>query len=426
MLVGLSGYLAGYNGSFEFKSGETYPDDVNYTFMRIFNALFGAVTIPLAYYTARELNFKRPAVWLVTLMVLCENSYATISRFILLDSMLLCFTFTTVLCWSRFHRLQHKSFSVEWIIWLFLTGLSIGCVCSVKWVGLFATALVGLYTAEDLWNKFGDLKMPKIELASHVVARVFGLIVIPAIVYMFSFYVHFLILENSGPGDAQMSSLFQANLRGTEVGKDSPLEIAMGSRVTIKNMGYGGGLLHSHVQTFPEGSGQQQVTCYHHKDANNDWFFYPNRSQPQYDPEAPLSFIADKQVVRLIHAQTGRNLHSHAVAAPMTKADWEVSCYGNTTVGDEKDHWRVEVVSDAASSDRSRIRTLTTAFRLKHVELGCYLRAGTVNLPQWGFKQIETTCVKKPNPRDVYTHWNVESHVNDRRKSNAIFVPYLA
>ena len=31
-------------------------------------------------YTARELRLARPAVWLVTLMVLCENSYTTISR----------------------------------------------------------------------------------------------------------------------------------------------------------------------------------------------------------------------------------------------------------------------------------------------------------------------------------------------------------
>lgn len=86
-------------------------------------------------------------------------------------------------------------------------------------------------------------------LAKHLVARVVGLIVIPILVYMFSFYLHFLVLANSGPGDAQMSSLFQANLQGTEVGRDSPLELAIGSRVTLKNMGYGGGLLHSHVQT---------------------------------------------------------------------------------------------------------------------------------------------------------------------------------
>ncbi|KFY39748.1 hypothetical protein V494_03866 [Pseudogymnoascus sp. VKM F-4513 (FW-928)] len=415
MLVGLSGYLAGYNGSFEFKSGERYPEELNYTFMRAFNAFFGAVCIPLAYYTARELNFKRPAVWFVTLMVLCENSYTTISRFILLDSMLLCFTFTTVLCWARFHRLQDQSFSPEWFAWLGLTGLSIGCVCSVKWVGLFGTALVGLYTIEDLWNKFGNYKMPKVEFAAHVGTRVVGLIVIPFIIYMLSFAAHFIILENSGPGDAQMSSLFQANLRGTEVGKGSPLEVAYGSRATIKNMGYGGGLLHSHVQTYPEGSGQQQITCYHHKDSNNEWFFYPNRNEAAFDTEEPPKFVSHGDVLRLIHSQTGRNLHSHDVSAPITKVDKEVSCYGNTTVGDDKDHFTIEVVKDVSSSnDKSKIRTLTTAFRLKHTSLGCYLRAGNVNLPQWGFKQIEVTCTKANNPKDTFTHWNVEAHWNDK------------
>ncbi|KAJ6032425.1 hypothetical protein N7540_003157 [Penicillium herquei] len=414
MLVGLSGYLAGYNGSFEFKSGEKYPEDVDYTFMRAFNALFGAVCVPLAYYTARELNFRKATVWLIAFMVLFENSYATISRFILLDSMLLCFTFTTTLCWARFHRLQKQSFSLEWYAWLCLTGLSIGCVCSVKWVGFFCTAIVGLYTVEDLWNKFGDVKMPPTVLAKHLFARVGGLIIIPLLVYMASFYAHFLVLSNSGPGDAQMSSLFQANLRGTEVGRDSPLEVALGSRVTLKNMGYGGGLLHSHVQTYPEGSNQQQVTCYHHKDANNDWFIYPNRQEPEYDAEADLRFIGDGDTIRLIHGSTGRNLHSHAIAAPVSKSHNEVSCYGNITIGDEKDHWKIEVVDDAASRDYSKIRTLTTAFRLRHPVLGCYLRAGNVNLPQWGFKQIETTCVKENKASDVYTHWNVESHTNER------------
>ena len=93
-----------------------------------------------------------------------------------------------------------------------------------------------------------------------------------------------------------------------------------------------------------------------------------------------------------------------------------MSSYGNLTVGDDKDHWKIEVVRDVASRDRTRIRTLTTAFRLKHTALGCYLRAGNVNLPQWGFKQIEVTCVKENHPRDTYTHWNVEAHWNEKRE----------
>ncbi len=218
--------------------------------MRAFNAFWGILCVPLAYFTARELNFKRPAVWLVTLMVLCENSYTTISRFILLDSMLLFGTVATVFCWSKFHRQQKDSFEPEWFFWLFMTGLSLGFVCSIKLVGLFVTAMVGLYTIEDLWNKFGNTKMSYPVLAAHLSARIVGLIVIPFLVYLFSFALHFAILTRSGPGDAQMSSLFQANLQGSEIGRNSPLEVAWGSKVTIKNMGYGGGLLHSHVQSM--------------------------------------------------------------------------------------------------------------------------------------------------------------------------------
>jgi len=300
---------------------------------------------------------------------------------------------------------------------------------SVKWVGVFGMAVVGLYTIEDLWNKFGDLKMDPVfsvficvahnqaEYARHWAARILCLIFLPLIVYMFSFWIHFLILENSGPGDAQMSSLFQANLRGSDL-LNSPLEIAIGSKVTIKNAGYGGGLLHSHVQLYPEGSQQQQVTCYHHKDANNDWLVWTNRFEPDFDANSTdIRFLKDGDVIRLIHAHTGRNLHSHSVSAPVTKSENEVSCYGNLTIGDDKDHWIVDVVEDLYSRDRSKIRTLMTTFRLKHQVLGCYLRAGNVNLPQWGFKQIEVTCSKDDNPKDTHTHWNVESHWNEKRIS---------
>ena len=191
-------------------------------------------------------------------------------------------------------------------------------------------------------------------------------------------------------------------------------------------MGWGGGLLHSHVQVFPTGSGQQQVTCYHYKDNNNEWYIMPRWDEPPYNPNAPIKFLAHGDVIRLVHVATTRNLHSHPVIAPVTKLNWEVSGYGNETIGDKHDYWVVEVVDDIKRGDvkkygrddeKSRIHSLTTRLRLKHQGLGCYLRASNAILPQWGFKQVEVSCDKENNPKDAHTYWNVESHWNDRRKS---------
>lgn len=110
MLVGLAGALSGYNGSFEFKSGEPYPSDLNYGIFRGYLASFGVLIVPLAWYTAHELHLSRRSCHLVTLMVLFDTALATISRFILLDSMLLFFTSTTVFFLTKFHNEKH-----EWV-----------------------------------------------------------------------------------------------------------------------------------------------------------------------------------------------------------------------------------------------------------------------------------------------------------------------
>lgn len=70
MLVGLAGWLAGYDGSFEFASGSDYPSTVNYVGMRMFLALFSALAVPFAYLTAVQLKLNKPASILVGLMTL--------------------------------------------------------------------------------------------------------------------------------------------------------------------------------------------------------------------------------------------------------------------------------------------------------------------------------------------------------------------
>lgn len=57
-----------------------------------------------------------------------DVGWLVISRFILLDSMLLFFTFLTVFCLTRFHNEQYDPFSIDWWAWLVFTGISIGLV----------------------------------------------------------------------------------------------------------------------------------------------------------------------------------------------------------------------------------------------------------------------------------------------------------
>ncbi|KAK9761301.1 Protein O-mannosyltransferase 2, partial [Basidiobolus ranarum] len=413
MLVALGGLMSGYDGHFGFESGDVYPESLNYGVMRSFLALFGAAMVPLAYLTAIEFKFSKKAAFLAALMVLVDIAFLVISRFILLDSMLLCFTCTTLYCLACFHNCRKESFSLRWWIWLICTGTSIGCVSSVKWVGFFATALVGMYTIEDLWDKFGDYRMPKMTYLKHWAARIICLIVLPVLIYMLCFVIHFGILNHSGSGDATMSSIFQAGLIGNTL-NEAPLEVTYGSKITLKNNGYGGGLLHSHVQVFPEGSQQQQVTTYHHRDENNEWIVKKAYASTSDQDSEEVEFLSDGDIIRLAHVSTEKNLHSHQIVAPITKTDWEVSCYGNQTVSDPNDYWRIEKLGDYYE-ETSHIRTLSTQFRLRHVPTGCLLKSHNVPLPAWGFQQSEVTCDKNDEVGNFNLIWNVENHWNEKR-----------
>ena len=69
----------------------------------------------------------------------------------------------------------------------------------------------------------------------HFAARAVGLIVVPAIVYLFWFWVHFAVLTKSGTGDDFMSPAFQQTLL------DSPLMLNSEGASSLTGSGGGGG-----------------------------------------------------------------------------------------------------------------------------------------------------------------------------------------
>ncbi|KAJ2665638.1 Protein O-mannosyltransferase 2 [Coemansia sp. RSA 1200] len=413
MLIGLSEYLAGHNGTFRFKGA--YPEYVNYTFMRCFTAMFGIGLAPLAYLTCLQLNMQRRACALAALFVIFDNGLCVMSRFVLLDEPLLFFTAASLCSVAGFQNIRHRAFSCEWWRWLLLTGCSLGLVSSSKWVGFLAVALVGLYTIEEFFNMYIDF-VPARTAARHFGARVVALIAVPLAIYMLCFKIHFSILNRSGPGDSKMPPTFQVRLKGSPLGRQ-PFAVAYGSQLTIRSMYPGSGLLHSHTHMYPDGSQQQQITCYSHKDANNDWVIVKPAGQEFNYTSDPVVSVRDGDIVSLMHKNTKRMLHSHrAHKAPVTTDDYEVTGYGSSDWKDANNNWRVEIASETSSAADGELHTITTLFRLRHAGTGCLLSAAAVNLPSWGFRQTEVTCRRTANRPSSSTAslWIVERHTNPR------------
>jgi len=151
--------------------------------------------------------------------------------------------------------------------------------------------------------------------------------------------------------------------------------------------------LHSHETKYPEGSKQQQVTCYGGRDDNDMW-----RVKAAHEAEAREGAVSDGDEVRLEHVATGRNLHSHPIKSAVS-AQYEVSCFGEDGVGDANDNWRLVLEEGKAG------------FRLQHIETaqggdGHFLHSHSLQYPDWGFEQQEVTNFDGKDDNDL---WVVET-----------------
>nr|CAD7587798.1 unnamed protein product [Timema genevievae] len=407
MLIALSGYLTGYDGKFAFeKPGDKY-EGVEYVGMRLFCTFLGATIVPFAFVTVWEMTHSLAAASFSASFILCDVGILTLTRYILLDPILLFFVMGSTMAMVKFHSYRDRPFSTVWWVWLLLTGVMLACAVSVKFVGLFVVILVGIRTLADLWDMLGDLTKPMSFVVRHFIARILCLIVLPSLLYMLFFYIHLQVLNKSGNGDGFYSSAFQSKLQGNSLYNASmPREVAYGAMVTLKNHRTGGGYLHSHWHLYPEGVGarQQQVTTYTHKDDNNLFRIKKYNSDPV--DSALVELVNHGDLVRLEHVTTRRNLHSHKEPAPLSRKHYQVTGYGDNGTGDANDVWKVLIVG---GRDGDVVTTVSSKLKFIHYLQHCILTSSGKQLPKWAYEQQEVSC--NLNMRDKNALWNVEDNI---------------
>jgi len=204
------GWLWGFQPGFSFANiGEVYPDKL-YIALRVLPSLAGALLPLVIFGIARRLRMSLPSALLAGTLIALDNALLVQSRFILLDAFLLLFGFTAVYCYLRW-----RDGAARWL--LPIAGVLGGMAMSIKWTGITFLGLIVLLELIRLWHD-------RHELSRHRIGNVIASLgILPFIIYVGAFTVHFALLTKSGAGDAFMSARFQSGLRGSHLANDSTL-----------------------------------------------------------------------------------------------------------------------------------------------------------------------------------------------------------
>ena len=395
LLFAFAGWLVGYDGSFLFENiGDSYiTNRVPYVAYRSMPAMMGSLTVSVVFWIMWESGYSLPACIVAASVVLFDNAHIGQTRLILLDATLVLFMALSVLSYIRFYKLRHAPFGRKWWKWLLLTGICMSCVISTKYVGAFTFFSIGVPVIIDLWDlldikrKQGPLSIP--EFGKHLSARIIGFIVVPFLMYLFWFQVHFTILSRSGPGDDFMTPEFQETLSDNlmtqqSVGIDYFDNIAMKHKETKV-------YLHSHVDKYPlryeDGrisSQGQQVTGYPHNDTNNYWQIIPS-----VEMEGRGHPVKNGDVVRFRHLVTDSWLLTHDVASPYYPTNQEFTTVSTEDANEKRFNDTLFEIRIENGKNKQQFKTMSSHFKLVHFPSKVAMWTHTTPLPDWGYKQAE-------------------------------------
>jgi dolichyl-phosphate-mannose-protein mannosyltransferase len=408
LLIAAVGWLVGYDGQFKFDSiGDSYiTNEVPFVAYRSLSATLGALTVPVVFQILKESGYSVHACMIGASLILFDNAHIAETRLILLDATLIFSVALSIYSYVRFSKLRSKAFSCQWWKWLCLTGVSLSCVISTKYVGVFTFVTIGAAVLIDLWHLLdyrAGLSMS--QFYKQFFARAFGLIIVPLGIFLFWFWVHFTVLIRSGPGDAFMSPEFQETLGDNLMAKEAR-QINYYDIVTLRHMETKG-LLHSHLARYPlrydDGrisSQGQQVTGYEFEDENNNWQILPAVDFPE-DSRVGHPIFGEANV-RLRHVSTDTILLTHDVASPYYPTNEEFTTVPMEEALDSRYNDTLFTVRLKGGA-KDMLKTKASYFKFIHVQTKVAMWSDFRRLPEWGFQQFEVNGNK--NIADNSNSW---------------------
>lgn len=438
LLIAFAGWIVGYDGSFKFENiGDNYiSHGVPYIAYRSLLGIQGTLVVPIVFWTMKTLKFSVPACLLSSILICFDNAHVVDSRLILLDATLILSVALTIYLYVKFSTYRRQPFTRWWWIWLTLTGVSLSCVISTKYVGVFTYVTIGIGVLHELWILLDYKKGLTIpELAKHFFARLWSLIVFPFCIYLFWFYLHFAILNKSGPGDSFMSSDFQETLIESPLARLSKT-VNYYDIITIRHKETDS-FLHSHEAIYPlryeDGrisSHTQQVTCVFDpeskeaEDVNNQWEIVPTKENLQFDKGVAV-FTND--IVRFRHIGTGGYLLTHDVASPLKATNEEFTIVHGDDAEEKYNETlfrlRFSQTGSGTKNKRKVVKSKATPLKIIHVDTVVAMWTHDDELlPEWGFGHQEVSGNKKIQDRD--NSWYFDDIVNlDEEDPRHNYVP---
>ncbi len=155
--------------------------------------------------------------------------------------------------------------------------------------------------------------------------------------------------------------------------------------------------------THAGSSQQQMVVGREPKDSDSLWMIQgPDGQPPEFRNGTPLE---DGDHFRLLHTNTGRNLHSHDDRPSPITGHQEVTGFGTRGIGDDNDNW--ELMIDGGGRWQQ-----DKPFRLRHVRSRQLLQSQLHDPSALTHFEQEIACQDQQGPNNLWTVPLAEQNLN--------------